>query len=142
MPLSFSAIVSVEGGNNFKARYAPALGAVLSRTVAGAAAVYVAPIWAHNTFPGTGIMRDTFYVGLGARVQVVPTVYVVGEVSPRVSGYTAGDAEFGFALEKRVGAHVFSLTFANSAATTYGQLARGGNPESLYLGFNLTRKFF
>ncbi len=27
-------------------------------------------------------------------------------------------------------------------ATTYGQLARGGNPESLYLGFNLARKFF
>jgi len=42
----------------------------------------------------------------------------LGEVSPRVSGYIAGDAEFAFALEKRVGAHVFSLTFANSAATT------------------------
>jgi hypothetical protein len=142
VPLGFSAIAAVEGGDNFKARYAPALGAVISRTVADAIAVYAAPIWAHNTFPGTGVMRDTFYVGLGARARVRPTVYVVGEVSPRVSGYTAGDAEFAFAVEKRVGAHVFALTFANSAATTYGQIARGGNPESLYLGFNLARKFF
>jgi uncharacterized beta barrel domain-containing protein DUF5777 len=142
MPVGFSGIVSIEGGDNFKTRYAPALGAVVSRTVADAVALYAVPIWAHNTFPGTGIMRDTFYVGLGARVHVRPTVYVIGEVSPRVSGYTAGDAEFAFAVEKRVGAHVFALTFANSAATTYGQLARGGNPESLYLGFNLARKFF
>jgi len=73
---------------------------------------------------------------------ILPTVFVVAEVSPRVSGYIAGDAEFAFAFEKRVGAHVFSLTFANSSATTYGQLARGGSPESLYLGFNLARKFY
>ena len=142
MPLGFSAIAAIEGGDNFKARYAPALGAVVSRTVADAIAVYAAPIWAHNTFPGTGVMLNTFYIGLGARARVRPTVYVVGEVSPRVSGYTAGDAEFAFSVEKRVGAHVFALTFANSAATTYGQIARGGNPESLYFGFNLARKFF
>jgi uncharacterized beta barrel domain-containing protein DUF5777 len=141
-PVGLSGIVSIEGGNNFRERHAPALGAVVSRTVANVAAVYVAPIWAHNTSPGTGIVRDTFYVGVGARVRVRPSTFVVGEVSPRVSGFIAGDAEFAFALEKRVGAHVFSLTFANSAATTYGQLARGGFPESLYLGFNLARKFF
>ena len=84
----------------------------------------------------------TFYVGLGTRIRIVPSVFVVAEVSPRLSGYVGGDAEFAFALEKRVGAHVFSLTFANTSATTYGQIARGGNPESLYLGFNLARKFY
>jgi hypothetical protein len=99
-------------------------------------------MWAHNTFPGTGVMRDTAYVGLGARMHLRPTLFLVGEVSPRLGGYAAGDAEFAFALETRVGAHVFSVTFANTAATSYGQLARGGNPESLYLGFNLARKFF
>jgi len=141
-PIGLSAIVSVEGGNNFQDRHAPALGAVVSRTLAGAAAVYVTPVWAHNTFPGTGIMRDTFYVGLGARVQIVPALYLVGEVTPRAGGFAPGDPEFAFSLEKRVGAHLFSVTFANTAATTYGQIARGGNPESLYLGFNLARKFF
>ena len=141
-PIGFSALVSVEGGNNFSERYAPALGAVVSRTLADAVAVYVTPIWAHNTFPGTGTTRDTFYVGIGARVRIVPALYVVGEVAPRAAGFAPGDAEFAFALEKRVGAHVFSVTFANTAATTYGQIARGGAPESLYLGFNLARKFF
>jgi hypothetical protein len=142
MPLGFSGIVSVEGGNNFRTRHAPAIGASVSRTIADAAAVYVTPFWAHNTFPGTGVMRDTFYVGLGGRLKIVPSVYLVGEISPRAAGFAPGDAEFAFSLEKRVGAHVFSLTFANTAATTYGQIARGGNPESLYLGFNLARKFF
>ncbi len=141
-PIGFSAIASVEGSNNFRERYAPALGAVVSRTLAGAAAVYVTPVWAHNTFPGTGVVRDTFYVGLGARVRIVPTLSVVGEVAPRAAGFAPGDAEFAFALEKRVGAHVFSVTFSNTSATTYGQLARGASPESLYLGFNLARKFF
>ena len=141
-PIGLSAIVGVEGTNNFRENYAPALGVVVSRTIANAAVVYGTPIWAHNTFPGTGIMENTFYIGLGVRVRIVPTLYVVGEVSPRVSGYIPGDAEYAFSLEKRVGAHVFSVTFANTAATTYGQIARGGNPESLYLGFNLARKFF
>jgi hypothetical protein len=141
-PFGLSAIVSVEGGNNFQERYAPALGAVVSRTVANTLAVYVTPVWAHNTFPGTGIMRDTFYVGIGARVKIVPALYLVGEMAPRAGGFAPGDAEFAFSLEKRVGAHMFSVTFANTSATTYGQIARGGNPESLYLGFNLARKFF
>ncbi len=63
-------------------------------------------------------------------------------MSPRVGGYVAQDAEYAFALEKRVGAHVFSLTFANGAATTFAQIARGGNPGALYFGFNLARKFY
>ena len=141
-PVGVSAIVSVEGGDNFRENYAPAIGVVVSRTIAAAAAVYATPVWAHNTFPGTGITENTFYIGLGTRIRLVPSLFVVAEVSPRVSGYAPGDAEFAFALEKRVGAHVFSVTFANTAATTYGQIARGGNPESLYLGFNLARKFF
>jgi hypothetical protein len=141
-PIGLSAIASVEGGNNFQDRHAPALGAVVSRTVAEAVAVYVTPVWAHNTFPGTGILRDTFYVGIGARVKIVPALYLVGEMAPRAWGFAPGDAEFAFSLEKRVGAHMFSLTFANTAATTYGQIARGGNPGSLYLGFNIARKFF
>jgi hypothetical protein len=142
-PVGISAIVSVEGGNNFKRDYEPALGAVVSRTIADALAVYVSPIWVHNTLAGTGVTANTFFVGLGARVRIVPALYIVGEVSPRAGGsYRPGDPEFAFALEKRVGGHVFALTFANTSATTYGQIARGGNPQSLYLGFNLSRKFF
>jgi hypothetical protein len=83
-----------------------------------------------------------FLLGLGGRARIASTVYVVGEVSPRVAGYAPGDTEYRFGIEKRAGAHVFQLTFANTFGTTLGQLARGGSPETLYLGFNLTRKFF
>jgi hypothetical protein len=67
---------------------------------------------------------------------------VTAEVTPRVSGYVIGDAEYGFGISKRVGGHVFDLTFTNGPGTTFAQLARGGFPGSLFLGFNLARKFF
>ncbi len=141
-PIGLSALVSIEGTNNFKENYAPALGVVVSRTLGNVAAVYATPVWAHNTLPGTGVTEDTTYVGLGTRVKIMTLGYVVFEASPRVGGYTPGDAEFAFSFEKRAGAHLFSLTFSNTSATTYGQIARGGNPHSLYFGFNLARKFF
>jgi len=43
---------------------------------------------------------------------------------------------------KRVGGHAFQLNFSNAFTATYGQIARGGFPTTLYLGFNLVRKFF
>ena len=141
-PIGLSAIASVEGGNNFKERYVGAFGVIVSRVVANAVALYATPVFAHNTAAGIGQTLNTTYIGLGARVKLIPALYLVGEMTPRLGGYTPGDAEFAFSLEKRVGAHDFSITFANTSATTYGQLARSGNPGSLYLGFNLARKFF
>jgi len=142
MPVSISGILSVEGADNFKERRAPALGAVISREVADRLAVYASPIWVHNTAAAIGVNRDTFYVGLAGRARIASTVYVVAEASPRVAGYVSGQVEYGFGIEKRAGAHVFQLTFANTFCTTLGQIVRGGSPETLYLGFNLTRKFF
>jgi uncharacterized beta barrel domain-containing protein DUF5777 len=141
-PIGLSGMVSVEGEDNFQRDYAPALGLVVSRTLGKFAAVYASPFWVHNTLSGTGITRDTGFVGIGTRLRIRPTVYIAGEVSPRIGGFEPGDANYAFAIEKRVGAHVFSLTFANSAATTFAQLARGGIPENLQFGFNLARKFF
>jgi len=150
-PLGVSGILAIEGQNNFRPHnvsgadigYAPAIGLALSRTLGTAASIYVDPILAANTLPtGVGDKRNTFYVGIGARVKIVPAFFLVGEVSPRVAGYKQGDAEFAFSLEKRVGGHVFSLVVANTEGTTYGQLARGGNPQTLYIGFNLARKFY
>jgi hypothetical protein len=141
MPVGISAVVSVEGDNNFKENYSPALGVVLSRTVRDRLAVYATPMWVHNTGTGGTVKRDTGFIGLGARARFLETTYAVVEVTPRIGGYTIQDAEYAFSLEKRVGAHVFSLVFQNGASTTYRQLANGG-PGGLYLGFNLTRKFF
>jgi hypothetical protein len=142
LPLSISALVSVEGAENFQERFAPAIGAVVSHEAGDRVAGYAAPIWVRNTAAVLGVDRDTMLLGLGGRLRVTDTVYAVGEMSPRIGGYKPGQLEYGFGVEKRIGGHVFQLTFANTFGTTFGQIARGGTPETLYLGFNLTRKFF
>ncbi|MBZ5559684.1 MAG: DUF5777 family beta-barrel protein [Acidobacteriia bacterium] len=141
-PVGLSAILSVEGGNNFRRDYAPAIGASISRTYQDKIAVYADPFWVHNSAAATGVDENTGFVGLGARTRIVKDTFFVFEVTPRLGGYTPADAEFAFSVEKRVGGHVFSLVFGNSPDSTYGQLARGGFPQSLFLGFNLARKFF
>ena len=142
IPVSLSALASVEGADNFQERYSPALGVAVSRIVADRLAVYATPVWVHNTAALLNIDRDTFFVGIGGRVRVSSTVYVVGEVAPRAGGYSPDKPAYGFAIEKRAGGHLFQLNFNNGQGTTFGQLARGGFPDSLYLGFNLARKFF
>ena len=162
MPVSISGLVSIEGTNNFQEKYAPAVGAVISHKIGSRLAMYAAPIWVGHTnasldpiFHSHGEESEqgddeehahekqgTVFVGLGARARLTSTVYVVGELSPRLGGYTPDEVEYGFGIEKRVGGHAFALTFTNTFGTTFAQLARGGTANSLYLGFNLGRKFF
>ena len=142
IPLSLSALVSVEGADNFQERYSPALGLAVSRMVADRVAIYATPVWVHNTAANLNLDRDTFFVGIGGRVRVSATVYLVGEVVPRAGGYSPDKPAFGFAIEKRAGGHLFQLNFNNGQGTTFAQLARGVFTDSLYLGFNLARKFF
>jgi Membrane bound beta barrel domain (DUF5777) len=142
MPISVSVLGSVEGANNFRRDYAPAFGASISRTISGKLALYAVPMWVHNSAAVTGVTRDTGFLGMGGRLRFGSSTYVVGEVTPRIGGYAPDDAEYGFGIEKRVGGHVFQLNFTNGFSTTFAQVARGGFPNTLYLGFNLARKFF
>ena len=149
MPVGVSAIVSIEGENNFhntdggnNANFSPTLGAVLSRTVNDRLALYVTPMWVHNTGTGSAGNSDTGVIGLGARAKLGKSAFFVIEGAPRAGGLAIGQAEYAFAIESRVGAHVFALTFSNSAGTTYRQIAHGGVQDHLTLGFNLTRKFY
>ena len=141
-----SAWFSIEGTNNFKDSYSPAVGAIVSRTFGDRMAVYVEPIWVNNTnlLPAEVVdHNDTFMVGLGARLRIRPTVYVVGEVMPRPSGNKPGVTQGSFAIEKRAGGHSFQLNFSNSFGTTMAQIARGGPVDNdWFLGFNISRKFF
>jgi hypothetical protein len=142
IPVSLSALLSVEGADNFRERHSPAFGVVASRMLAKRLAVYGTPIWVHNTAALLKVNRDTFFVGMSGRLRVSSTVYVVGEVVPRVAGYRPDKAAYGLAIEKRAGGHLFQLNFTNGQGSTFGQLARGGFADSLFLGFNLSRKFF
>jgi hypothetical protein len=158
-PLSLSGLVSVEGTNNFQEQFATSLGVSVGRTFAKRAAAYAVPMWVGNSNASLHALEhshgtdaegpepshpreDTFYIGVGGRVRVLSSTYLVGEFSPRVTGYRPDNTEYGFGVEERVGGHVFSLTFTNTFGTTFAQLARGGTASTLYLGFNLARKFF
>jgi len=147
-PVSISGIIAAEGTNNFGAcsdcdpAFAQSYGAVVSREFGDRGAVYLEPFFVHNTGGNAVADRDTGFMGIGARGRVHGDTYLVFEVSPRLGGYVIQDAEYSVAIEKRVGGHVFQLVFGNGAATTFAQIARGGNPESLYFGFNLSRKFY
>lgn len=136
--------MTVEGLNNFSRDYTTAVGALVSRKVAPRAAVYVEPIFIANTNVfDIGEGRHTLLVGLGARVRVRPTLYVVGEVSPRLAGYDPGVSLAGFGVEKRVGGHSFQLNVSNGLSTTMGQVARGDfTGDDWFIGFNISRKFF
>jgi hypothetical protein len=146
LPLEIAIIASVEGTNNFKGSKSPSLGAVVSRRAGKRAAFYVEPIWVNNTNPDPAALvdhNDTFMIGLGARIRVRPTVYVVVESSPRVAGFRPGVNPLGFAIEKHAGGHQFQLNFSDSFGTTMAQIARGGvSSQDWYMGFNISRKFF
>lgn len=145
-PVAVGVLASMDGTNNFRDSYSPALGVAISRTIPRVAALYIEPIWVNNSNPQPselGDDNDTFLLGLGARVRIRPTVYVVGEFIPRVAGYDPGVTHGTFGIEKRAGGHMFQLNFSNSFGSTMGQLARGGlNNDDWYLGFNISRKFF
>jgi hypothetical protein len=144
--LDLSAWVSVEGTDNLQENHSPTLGAIVSRSFSEWVAVYVEPMWVNNTNSLPSELVDhnnTTFVGVGARVRIRPTVYLTGDAAPRVAGFEPGVNYAAFAIEKRVGGHMFQLNFANSTATTMGQLARGGLRSSdWFLGFNISRKFF
>jgi hypothetical protein len=145
-PLDISAIATIEGTNNFKDSHSPAIGAIVSRTIGDVAALYVEPIWVNNTNALPKELadhNDTFFVGIGARIRIRPTVYIVGEAAPRPSGDKPGVTHGSFGIEKRAGGHMFQLNFSNAFGTTMAQIARGGPSENdWYLGFNIVRKFF
>lgn len=152
-PLGVAAYVSVDGTNNFRDRYSPTLAVVLSREFGRRGAVYVEPIWVGNSNPSDDTANtaaeddSTFLLGIGARLRVRPTVYLVGEFIPRVAGFDPGVNQASVAIEKRAGGHAFQLNFSNAFGTTMGQIARGGprafdGGSNWYLGFNISRKFF
>ncbi len=147
-PVDVSVLVSVEGTNNFRDRYSPAVGAIVSRTFGDHAALYVEPTWVHHANVETstliaGVPTDTVMVGLGGRLRIRRTVSVVTEFGPRLAGYRPGVGHRGVAIEKRAGGHTFQLNVSNSFATTMGQIARGGPvATNWHFGFNISRKFF
>jgi hypothetical protein len=159
-PVSLAGIASVEGTNNFMSgeveeaghdhdhpvpgspHKSPAFGGVISWRYSDCLAVYAVPMYVHHSAIVVEGHRNTGYLGVGGRLRLHKRMYVVAEVSPRIGGYKPGAQEFAFGFEGRAGGHMFQLTFTNSVGTTFGQISQGGFPNTIYMGFNLSRKFF
>jgi hypothetical protein len=146
LPVEVAILASIDGTNNFQDIHSPSVGAVVSRRIGEWVALYAEPIWVHITNPLPTVLvdqNDTFLVGIGGRFRVSSTVYIVAEMAPRAGGYKPGVNHGSFAIEKRLGGHMFQLNFSDSFATTMSQIARGGTAsKDWYLGFNISRKFF
>jgi hypothetical protein len=144
-PVGVDIIATAEGTNNFRDTYSPAIGAVVSRALGRHGAVYAHPIWVNNTNSQpseTASDNDTFIVGLGSRIRVRPTLYIVAEAAPRF-GYEPDTIYASFGIEKRAGGHSFQINFSNGFGTTLAQMARGGfGDDTWFIGFNISRKFF
>ena len=168
LPVGVSAFASIEGLDNLQDAHQPGAGAVVSFTRGQAVAIYASPTFVdgtreaellgagthdHDHVPAAEAPADpheeedehahhdgTLFLGLGARVRLRPTVFVVGEISPRLAGHDPGDAGWGVSIEKWTRGHTLALTLTNFFGTTPGQIARGGD-DTLHLGFNITRKF-
>ena len=145
-PFTLSALAAIDGTNNFRDSYSPALGVLLSRTIAEHVALYLEPIWVNNSNLDPSELadhNDSVLVGVGARIRIRPTVYLAFEGVPRVAGHDPGSTQLSFGLEKRSGGHMFQLTITNGFGTTFGQVARGAsNTDDWHLGFSISRKFF
>ena len=136
--------LSIEGTDNFMDEYSPSIAFIATHLIGEAASFHVEPIWVGNTNLDSDEGDDsTFMLGLGTRLRLLPSVYLVGEFVPRLSGHDPGSNFGSVTIEKRAGGHLFQLVFANAFGTTLGQVARGAdNSHDWYVGFNLSRKFF
>lgn len=144
-PVGLDAMATFEGANNLRARRKSTLGLVASRNVGRMAALYAEPFFVVNSNPGSnqGSDNHTLMLGLGGRLRVRPGTYLLGEITPRLTGFDPGVNQISFGLEGRTGGHLFQLNVSNGFGTTLGQIADGAfNNDNWYIGFNIARKFF
>jgi hypothetical protein len=155
-PLTVDALATLEGSNNLRSDdpdqptgeglRSSALGTVISRVFGRTASVSMTAAWVGNTNPLPDDLADhddTVILGVGGRLRIRPTVYLVGEIVPRLSGHTPNVTLGSFGIEKRVGGHAFQVNFSNGIGSTVAQIARGaGSSDTWFIGFNINRKFY
>ncbi len=142
-PVGLDGLVTVEGIDNLQDHYRSAIGALISRNAGRYAALYAEPVWVANASPFDTGDNSTLLLGLGGRVRVRPSLYVLAEITPRVAGFDPGAHQISVGVEGRAGGHLFQVNFSNGFGTTFGQLAIGAlDYDNWYIGFNISRKFF
>ena len=143
---------SLEGLDNLSEDQGGSVQAILSKRLGERVSLYVQPTFVTNVNNAlffhpeldddNGDDDETFMVGLGARFRMRPTVYLVGEFVPRVSGFDSGSNHLSFAIEKVAGGHTFQVNVSNSLGTTPLHHAQGASDGDWFIGFNIGRKFY
>jgi cytochrome c oxidase cbb3-type subunit 3 len=164
-PLNMAVRVSIEGQNNFRKSFTENIEAIFSRSMTGRAQVYVVPTASFNArrlvqasgFESSDIPDlpgiNTFSVGIGAAVDIRPTVALVAEVIPTV--LNAGELgihrpAYSFGIQKKIFRHAFTLGLTNSPGVTVSQRAAtraeflgepsADTPSGMFFGFDLMRQ--
>ena len=142
--LGLDVLATFEGSNNMKGSKASAIGLLVSHKVSKYAALYVEPIVVFNSNTvNIDTENNTTMIGLGGRIRIRPAMYLMGEFTPRVSGYKPGVDQGSFGVEFRSGGHLFQINFSNGFNTTLRQISQGGiASDQWFIGFNISRKFF
>jgi hypothetical protein len=141
--LGLDAIVALEGQRNMRDEHQGTFGLIASKRIGRRVAVYAEPLLVTNSNLSGDADDTTLVLGFGGRVRVLPSMYLLGEITPRVVGLDNGVDQMSFAIEMRPGGHLFQINVSNGRATTFGQLTSGAiSNDRWFLGFNISRKFF
>ena len=128
-PFDVSAVVTIDGTNNFKDSYSPRVGAIVSRRFGDIARRVRRTDLGQQHEPAarrsssTTTTRSWSVWGRASGFGRRSTSSANSRPGP---GYDPGVNHGSFAIEKRAGGHTFQLNFSNSFGTTMGQIARGG----------------
>ncbi len=151
-PLSTQVRVGVDGNDNFTEQYSPYVQFVASHTFGDRLSFVLSPAVAFNTRddsanvpPGLRFDAEHDYTasfGVGASLRLLPTVSVVGEYVPRVSGFR-GDfwdrPSVSFGVQKSTFRHTFEFVISNTfPMTTSGYTVNG--TDTFKVGFNIYRR--
>lgn len=164
-PINMMVRVSVEGQNNFRKNYAENIEGIFSRSITGRAQLYFVPTMSLNARPivqASGFLSsdipdlpgvNTFSIGIGAAVDIRPTVALVAEVIPTLlnaSELGIHRPAYSFGIQKKIFRHAFTLGFTNSPGVTVSQRAgtraeflnqpSADTPAGMFLGFDLMRQ--
>jgi hypothetical protein len=165
-PFNLQARMALEGRDNFQRNFTTSFELAFARSITRGAQIYVSPtvsvgdrpiVSPDRNYPG----RTAFALGIGAAVDIRPSVALMAEVNMRLnerSRYVDGQPEFGrgihrpvvgFGVQKASSSrkHSFSLTFSNGFGTTFAQrsMTRGlfftdDSFSGMTIGFNITRR--
>jgi hypothetical protein len=184
-PLNLAARVSIDGQNNFATSFTENFELIVSRSLGHRAQLYAVPTFSVNDRPlmanpnpelwdpmpvqhcylplAAGLnpsldvhpCANVFSLGVGASVDIRPTVAVVAETIPTLANGTELGIHrpaFAFGIKKKIWRHAFTLGFGNSPGTitaeragtnaTFLQEPSADKPSQMFIGFDLTRQIY